>query len=233
MLDAHLLGAGQQRLRLAQIDDDVAAFHAHHLAGGDIALLAGVLFEDDLALRLPQPLEHHLLRGLGGYAAGVLGGDLRIDPVFNLRERVALARLFERDLRLLILHLLHHSSAGENAGGAGIGVDLDDDVAGSQIVPLIGGSEGCLHRLEDYLLRQVLFSSELRDSDEEVVLCHTCGPLIRNDGRYSNKKVGRTHFSYIRRGHDQYTMTTTPLQDYGCTWQARMSAVCWTPLSEA
>ena len=55
----------------------------------------------------------------------------------------------------------------------------------------------------------------LLDGDEEVVLCHAYVPLVRNYRRYSNKKVGRTHFFYIRRGHDQYTTAITPLQDGG------------------
>ena len=56
MLIPHLLRGGKERLRLPQIDDDVAPLHAQHFAGDDIALPAGVLLIDHLALRLPEPL---------------------------------------------------------------------------------------------------------------------------------------------------------------------------------
>ena len=77
VLDAHLLGRRQHRLRLAEVDVDVARLEAVDDAGDDVAFLAGVLLEDDLALGLAQALQDDLLRRLGGDAAGVLRASLR------------------------------------------------------------------------------------------------------------------------------------------------------------
>src|SRR5215216_2393627 len=108
VLDAHLLAAGQQRLGLAQVEDGVAALQALDHAGDDVALLAGVLVVDRLALRLAQLLEHDLLRRLRLDAPGVLDLDLLGHRLAEARVRLDLARVLERQLLVGVLHLLDH-----------------------------------------------------------------------------------------------------------------------------
>src|SRR5437773_844873 len=76
-LAVHLLGARQQRLDLAEVDEDVVAV-AGLLddPGHDLADAVDVLVVHDLALRLANPLRDHLLRGLRGDAAEVLWCDV-------------------------------------------------------------------------------------------------------------------------------------------------------------
>src|SRR5581483_7507978 len=73
-LAVDLLGAGEQRLDLAEVDEDVPAV-AGLLddAGDDLADAVDVLLVHHLALRLADPLQDDLLRGLRGDAAEVLG----------------------------------------------------------------------------------------------------------------------------------------------------------------
>ena len=72
-LAVDLLGAGQQRLDLAEVDEDVPAV-AGLLddAGDDLADAVDVLVVHHLALGLADPLQDHLLRGLRRDAAEVV-----------------------------------------------------------------------------------------------------------------------------------------------------------------
>ena len=76
-LAVDLLGARQQRLDLAEVDEDVVAV-AGLLddAGDDLADAVDVLVVHHLALGLADPLQDDLLRGLRGDAAEVVGRDV-------------------------------------------------------------------------------------------------------------------------------------------------------------
>ena len=90
MLHADLLGWREHRFGAAEVDDDLARFESQDDAREDVALLAGVLVEDDFSLGLAQALQHDLLGGLRGDAAGdadrvVLGQRLTdLDVGFDL-----------------------------------------------------------------------------------------------------------------------------------------------------
>ena len=84
-LAVDLLGARQQRLDLAEVDEHVVAV-AGLLddAGHDLADAVDVLVVHHLALGLADPLQDHLLRGLRGDAAEVVGRDvLALDQVLG------------------------------------------------------------------------------------------------------------------------------------------------------
>ena len=72
-----LLGARQQRLDpLAQLDQRVAVVGLLDDPGDQLADAVLVLLEHHLALGLADPLQDHLLGGLGGDPAEVVGGDV-------------------------------------------------------------------------------------------------------------------------------------------------------------
>ena len=73
VLVLHLLGLRQQRFDLAEVEQRVAGVGLLDDAGDDVALAACVLLVLHLALRLADALEDHLLRGLRGDAAEVVG----------------------------------------------------------------------------------------------------------------------------------------------------------------
>ena len=152
----------------------MAGLEAVDDAGDDVAFLAGVLLEDDLALGLAQALQDDLLRGLGGDAAGVLREDLDVDDVAEVGVGRDCLRLVEGDLDLVVLDLFDDGLLGEDAHGAGAAVDLDDEVGVGEGVLLVGGGQRGLHGLEDDLLGQVLLGGELRDRCQEVVLAGVC-----------------------------------------------------------
>src|SRR5690606_3187746 len=65
-----LLARRQDRLGAAEVDDDVRApLEAAHDAGDELALAVLVLVVDELALRVADALDDHLLRRLRGDAA--------------------------------------------------------------------------------------------------------------------------------------------------------------------
>ena len=71
-LTGDLLTLGQDRLGLADLDDDVTLLDAVDDASQDLAVLALELLEDAVALGVPHALQDHLLGRLGGDATELL-----------------------------------------------------------------------------------------------------------------------------------------------------------------
>ena len=69
MFHADLLGGWEHGFRSAEVDDHLAGLEPLDNAREDVAFLAGVLVEDNLALRFTEALQDHLLRGLRGDAS--------------------------------------------------------------------------------------------------------------------------------------------------------------------
>jgi len=199
MLRPHLLRRRQDSLRLAEVDDDVLGVDPLDNAGHDVALAVGELLEHHLPLRLPQPLQDHLLGGLGGDAAGVGRVHLSGDDVVHGGVRLDLPGVREGDLGLGVFHLRDHCLLVEYAVFAGLPVYADDYVALEVAVLLVGGDEGGLHSIQDDLPRQVLLRSELRDRYHELALHARSTSLIlySRSVRGAKKKWVPTH-SQIR-----------------------------------
>ena len=78
-LALHLLGLGQQRLHpFAQLHERVAGVRLLHDAGDQLADAVAVLLEHHVPLGLADALQDHLLGGLGGDPAEVVGGDVAL-----------------------------------------------------------------------------------------------------------------------------------------------------------
>ena len=93
----YLLALGQQGLRPAQIDHKRTALPASGFSGDDLALSLHVFLEDASAFGFTDPLNEHLLCGLGGdttqfggvnLLVTVPGGDLPRLPVNGHHEVV-------------------------------------------------------------------------------------------------------------------------------------------------
>ena len=114
-----LLGARQQRLDpLAQLDQRVAVVGLLDDPGDQLADAVLVLLEHHVPLRLADPLQDHLLRGLGGDPPEVVGRDVAgLDLVLvgleHLGVELGLLGLAQLaglgvDLLLLLLDRLRH-----------------------------------------------------------------------------------------------------------------------------
>ena len=98
----HLVAA-DDALAAAEVDDDVAVLDALDHAVDDLADAVLVLVVLAVALGLAHLLDDDLLGRLRGDAAEVEGRQRLGDGVADLRRRVALARLGERDLARVVL----------------------------------------------------------------------------------------------------------------------------------
>ena len=115
---------GLARARPAEIDDDVAVFDALDLAVDDFAdpVLVDLILL--VALGLANLLHQHLLGGLRGNSAVVERRQRFGDPVADLRGRVLLLGVDERDLRRVVLDLIDHQQQPREPDFAGLRIDL-------------------------------------------------------------------------------------------------------------
>ena len=111
-----------------QAERDRSAGDALHRAGNEVAFALDKLAVERFALGLANTLQDNQLGRRGGAAAEA---GARLHPnhhqIAQLGVRVILARLFERDFRLLALDLLDHLFFKQNAhlaGGIDTGFDL-------------------------------------------------------------------------------------------------------------
>src|SRR5205823_12241323 len=159
VLGRALLRGGEDRLDvLADVEDDRPRLYPVDRARDHLPLAAGELVEDDVPLRLPQTLQHDLLRRLGVDAPERLLVQLR--GLYEIAEcGAALVRpgVLEADLRSRVLDHAHHASGPEDADLAAVRVDPDVDVLVAAHPPICGldcfldGADQLLAR--DLLLR--------------------------------------------------------------------------------
>ena len=94
----HLLGHGQDGLGAAKVDDHQPRLDALDVDCEDLAFFVGELLVDELALRLSQPLHHHLFGGLGGDPSGGVGYGLRRDGIAQLHAGLDLDGVLHKNL---------------------------------------------------------------------------------------------------------------------------------------
>src|SRR5579884_4005073 len=203
-LAVDLLGARQERLDLAEVDEHVVAVARllddprHHLADA-----VDVLLVHHLPLGLPDPLEDHLLRRLGGDPAEVLRRDV-LAPDLVLRDLrpvedevvvgeqgvVLLARLLldplellERALARLLEEALLELARQLDRVDAEVArlVELDGGVAGRARRLLVGGEQRVLERGHERPGLDPLLALDLADGVDDL-LCHLRFPTLRRSG---------------------------------------------------
>ena len=198
-LAVDLLGARQQRLDLAEVDEHVVAV-AGLLddAGDDLADAVDVLVVHHLALGLAKPLVDDLLRRLRGDAAEVVGshvlardlvlGHLRpvdVEVVVGEQRVVLLARLLldplelvERLLARLVeqAHLEVLGQLDREHAELALVEELDGRMAGRARRLLVRGEHGVLERGDERHRIDPLVALELADGLDNLLghLCSFC-----------------------------------------------------------
>src|SRR5881628_515508 len=143
-----LLLLREDRVRPAEVHDDVLLLEALHDPGDELALAALELVVDDVALGVAHALDDVLLRRLGGDPAELLRRQLGEQLVADLGLRIDLcARHLERHLVLGVLDVLDHHLDLEQLDLAQLGVELRLDVL------LV--AEGLLGRRQHRLLERL------------------------------------------------------------------------------
>ena len=192
-----LLGLGQQRLDpLAQLDQRVALVGLLDDPGDQLADPVLVLVVHHLPLGLADPLQDHLLGGLGGDPAEVFGGDVAgRDLVLvggdHLRVELGVLGLahFARlgvDLGLLLqlgrlgqqlLLQLRRQDQFEDAEVAGLVVEVDARVFGGAGSLLVGREEGVLEGVHQLVGGDSLLLLERFDCVDDL-FAHWGGSLV-------------------------------------------------------
>ena len=131
---------------------DAVLFHPLHDGGQHFVFLLHEFIEDHAPLRLPDPLHHHLLGGLGGDAAEFAGVHLFLQHVPHLVQVVDLPGVGQADLRVGVIDLLHHGFGGEDLHLAGIPVHHGPHVAVGSIVALVGCDQGGFKGVDEDIL---------------------------------------------------------------------------------
>ncbi len=162
-LGGHLLGLGQQRFHLAQVEQRVPALLLLHDAGHDVALASGELLVRHLAFGVTELLEDHLLGGLGADAALEVVGDLDLFLAEHLHlEGWVGAFLLGRHLDLLEILLPHAQVA---ALGVDLGAEADEVVVcgGVLLLPprLVGRGHRFAETVQDGLEGDALLAFQL------------------------------------------------------------------------
>ena len=162
----HLVPA-QDRLGATEIDQHVAVLDALDLADGDLADAILVLVVLTLALRLAHLLHDHLLGALRRDAAEIDRRQRLQDVVADLRRRIALARILQRDLGGRIADLLGDLQIPIQADVAGLAIDFGDDLVLLAIFAARRGLDRLLHRDDDVLDADALLLGDvLGDPDQ-------------------------------------------------------------------
>ena len=218
VLQGALLGGGEDRLHvLADVEDDRPRLDAVDRAGHQLALAAGELVEDLVALDLADALEDDLLGGLGADPAEDVAVELLgLDEVAEAGGRVERLRLIDRDLSQFVLDRIDHAAGPVDTDLAGLGVDPDVDVliAGDAA---IGRLDAVLDRSDELLAGDLLLGVELEEGTDEVSTHDGLRSLlVVLWKRRSKQNVGVTHvaerpFSWTRSIHpDAWTAQTPP-----------------------
>src|SRR5205823_1414490 len=192
-LARNLLALGQDRLRLADLEDDVALLDPVDDAAQDLAFLADELGVDALPLGVTDFLEDHLLGGLGGDASEILQRlvlkQLELDADLGLGiEGLGVSQC---DLGLRVAHLVHDLLALIDAEVAGLAVDMDANVVARPQALAGGRQQGSLQRFEEDLFVDPLLAPELLDDHDQFAIHLSCDRLLQGTSASSTSPTSR------------------------------------------
>ncbi len=175
-LGVHLLAAGHDRLRLADLHDSERRLHALDDAGDKLALPAVELAVDRLVLRLADLLQHHLLRHLRGDTTKTARWvDVLPDNIPDADISLQLARVRNTHLRGEIFDGLHHPRHAVYQSLAGVLVHLDLHLIVGLVAALIHRLDGFLDGVDQHIAGDATLQTELRDCCVEFTL-HDASP---------------------------------------------------------
>jgi hypothetical protein len=210
-LGRHLLGLRQEGLDLPEVEQGVPALLLLHDAGDDVALAARELLVGHLALRVAEPLEDHLLRGLRADPPLELVGDL--DLLFG--QDLGL----DGDLALLVIVLDPFELLDPDAQVTALRVDLRPHAEGLLIelrvllLPprLVGGRHRFLEPLEDRLERDALLTLELAQRRDHLLVhlelpFSSAPPTIVRADATSSLRRSPTAIASFAVGRDQLAL---------------------------
>ena len=132
------LGGGKEAVCLAQLYIDAVLLYPLDYSGKNLVFLLYEFIEYDAALGLANTLNHHLLGGLGRYAAELAGVYLLLQNVAHFIEGIDLLRLGKRYLRIGVFHRLGDGLGGEYLHLSRIPIHCGADVSHCAVVALIG-----------------------------------------------------------------------------------------------
>ena len=171
-LAGHELAAFHDALGKAQLHIHGLGLHALHDGGEDFVFLFCIFVIDLAALGLADALHDHLLGGLGGHAAKILGCYVDFNDIAQLEIGAHGAGFGQGNLDIGILDLLHDHLAGDNLHGLFAG---DDDAqvhrrAGALLAAAAeGGLAGLLHGGQKHFLADIALARQGADRFDDIV----------------------------------------------------------------
>ena len=161
----------------------------------DLADLVGVLLEDDVALRLPETLDDHLLGRLRRDASRAVGKCPGRDVVAKIGDGADLLGVGQSHFRQRVFNLLDDGLYYGDVHVAGVRVELHGYVLTRRdAVAPVGRRERGLDCRKDDVLRKITLGGKLREGDDKVALHIYHLASIVFGIRLVAKKVGQAHF---------------------------------------
>src|SRR5262249_4454043 len=190
-LAGNLLALGQDRLRLADLQDYVALLDAMDDAAQDLPFLADELGINPLALGVANLLQYDLLGGLGGDASEILERlvleQLELDAELGLGiERL---RISQRDLGLRVGDVLDHLLALVDPEISGLALGVDSHVVARSQALARGRQQGSLQRFEEDLFVDPLLAPQLLDDHDQFAIHLSCDRLLQGTSASSRAFV--------------------------------------------
>ena len=133
------------------------------------------------ALALPQALTDHMLGGLGGNAAKLLGFERGHKALAHLISFADLLGILQADLGVGVFHFLHNVLQKAGAEGADGGVNVHHNIVILHLIILLDGNHnGRLDLLDQIVGGQAAFLFQCRQCIKKfaVIRCHFFPPLL-------------------------------------------------------
>jgi hypothetical protein len=171
-LTRRLLLARQERLGLAEVEDDIAFLKALDHAVDEFALTSLILIVDDVPLGLAYLLDDHLFRRLRRNAPKPLYLKWDGQHIPDIRLQVVGSSLLKSDLAFGVIGLRHDGLRDRQFERAGLGIKMRLQVFG-WAVPAFGGRQHRrLHpRQQDFLL-DPFFPGDLLNNAKNLLIHH-------------------------------------------------------------